>query len=305
VKLKVVFTVIFLVLLPVGFTACYREILSTQDEHLSAGVAPVPVLHIVYETDKCDKYPEHEPAKYKYGPYAYESYTPYIYEPCPYEYDPEYYTPEYYVYEEAVRRPMVALTFDDGPSQYTNYILDVLEAHGARATFCVLGNRVANWADTIRRMDYIGSEVIGHSWNHRNFTRLNEDEIKQQILGTSAAIEEVLGFPPPPIVRAPYGALNARARRVTRELGYSFLNWSLDTEDWRHRDAQHLYDFIMEHAIDGSIILMHDIRQPTADAMVYVIPGLIERGFQLVTATELIEYFEGELKPGVEYRGIR
>jgi len=295
VKRKVVFAIIFLVLLPAGLSACYREILSAQDEHLAAGMASVPVLHTDYETGE---YPEYEPNKYE--PYAYEPYIPYIYEPYPQEYEPEYYT-----YEEPVRRPMVALTFDDGPSKYTNYILDVLEAHGARATFCVLGSRVENWADVILRIDYLGSEVVGHSWNHRNFTRINEDEIKRQILETSAVIEEILGFPPPPIVRAPYGALNARARRVTRELGYSFLNWSLDTEDWRHRDAQHLYNFIMERAIDGSIILMHDIRQPTADAMEYVVPSLIERGFQLVTATELIEYFEGELKPGVEYRGIR
>ena len=294
------FAIIFLALLPVGFTACYREIINTPEEYLAAGMVLAPAIHIVYEVDD---YVAYEPTEYE--PYVCEPYIPYIYEQYTPEYEPENYKPECYVYETPVRRPMVALTFDDGPSKYTNYILDVLEAHGARATFCVLGNRVENWAETILRIDYLGSEVVGHSWNHRNFTSINEDEIKRQILETSAIIEEILGFPPPPIFRAPYGALNTRVRRVTRELGYSFLNWSLDTEDWRHRDAQHLYDFIMERAIDGSIILMHDIRQPTADAMVYVVPSLIERGFQLVTATELIEYFEGELKPGVEYRGIR
>ena len=298
--------IILLAFLPAGFTACYSEIAGLQS---NTDIAVTPALHIIYEAVEDEDFVEYEPAYEPYQPYEYKpyEYEPYEYEPYQYEpYIPEPKPePHIFQYDEPVRRPMIALTFDDGPSQYTEYILDVLQRHGARATFCVLGNRVENWADTIRRMDYLGSEVIGHSWNHRNFTNLREDEIKRQILDTSAIIEEILGFPPPPIFRAPYGALNSRVRRVARELGYSFLNWSLDTRDWHYRDAQHLYDFIMERAKDGSIILMHDIRRPTADAMIYVIPALIERGFQLVTATELIEYFEGGLEPGTEFRGIR
>jgi len=325
-KNRVFFAIMLLAFLPIGFTACYSEIAGTQqDEHL----AFAPMLHLVYDATGTvpndEYYDNYYDENYVENPFGTIEYVPNAYVPDEYEpeYKPSIYKLEYeqyikekefekelekeYKYEEyePVRRPMVALTFDDGPSQYTGYILDVLELHGARATFCVLGNRVEAWADTIRRMDYHGSEVVGHSWNHRNFTNLNEEEIKRQILDTSAIIEEILGFPPPPIFRAPYGALNSRVRRVARELEYSFLNWSLDTLDWRYRDAQHLYNFIMERAKDGSIILMHDIRQPTADAMAYVIPGLIERGFELVTATELINYFEGELEPGAEFRGIR
>lgn len=302
---KIFFAIILLAFLPVGFTACYSDIGAGQGSHIPVdmAVAQVPALHIVYDAGEYDADTEY--GHIEYEPSVYEpEYKPYIPDAVDEDEDKNEYYEEH---KEPVRRPMVALTFDDGPSKYTEYILDVLEQHGVRATFCVLGNRVENWADTIRRMDYLGSEVIGHSWNHTNLTlsRLSDEEIKRQILETSAIIEEILGFAPPPIFRAPYGALNPRVRRITRELGYSFLNWSLDTQDWRHRDAQHLYDFIMERAKDGSIILMHDIRQPTADAMVYVIPSLIERGFELVTATELIEYFEGELEPGTEYRGIR
>ena len=206
---------------------------------------------------------------------------------------------------EHIRRPMVALTFDDGPSEYTERILDALEAHNGRATFFVLGNRVERHADTIRRAALLDSQVLGHSWNHTNFARAQSDVVRSQILDTSEAIEYVLGHPTPPMFRAPYGALNTNVRRLSRELGYSIINWTLDTEDWRNRDADAIYQRIMDNVIDGTIVLMHDVYATTMDAAERAIASLIAQGFQLVTVSELIEYFEGELKPGVEYRGIR
>ena len=218
---------------------------------------------------------------------------------------PEECTCEYCDCEECIypppRLPMVALTFDDGPSQYTEYILDILKMYNARATFCVVGNRIEDWPNTIRRAVCLGNEVIGHSWDHTNFSRLNADQIASQILDTSAAIEAITGFPPPPIFRAPYGRLTSTVRSTSRELGYSILNWSIDPKDWRYRDPEHIYNFIMENVRDGSIVVLHDIRPYTSEAMTRVIPGLIENGFQLVTASELLEYFHGELEPGHEY----
>lgn len=206
---------------------------------------------------------------------------------------------------EQTRRPMVALTFDDGPSEYTERILDALEKHGGRATFFVLGNRVERHADTVRRAAGLESQVLGHSWNHTNFTRAHIDVVRSQILDTSEVIAYVLGSPTPPMFRAPYGALNSNVRRLSRELGYSIINWTLDTQDWRDRDADAIYGRIMDSVIDGTIVLMHDVYATTMEAAERAIASLTEQGFQLVTVSELIEYFEGEPKPGVEYRGIR
>ena len=292
------FLLIVLAFFLIAISACYAE--SKDAEYRLAAVEttfpivpiecsidePVEPIKLYIPTDayyECEEYEEYE--EYK-EPEKKEEYK----EECSYP---------------PPRRPMVALTFDDGPSIYTEYILDILEEHSARATFCVLGNRIENWADTIRRAHLLGNEVIGHSWNHVSFTRLDEYNIQRQIVDTSAAIEEVLGVPTTPMFRAPYGALNSTVRKVARELEYSILNWSLDTLDWRYRDPNHIYNFIMANAMEGSIILLHDIRRPTAEAMRYVIPGLIEQGFDLVTASELIIYFEDELKPGFEFRGIR
>jgi len=249
-----------------------------------------------YIDEYIDKYKEAPPSS---GYYNYNGY-----------YAPDYYASHYgyYVecpYYEATPRPMVALTFDDGPGPFTDYLLDILDEHGGRVTFCVLGNRVEPWSQTILRMIESGNEVLGHSWNHRHFGRLNEAAVIEQIFNTSAAIEAVTGFPPAPIFRAPYGFVNSMVRRVSREIGYSILNWSLDPEDWRYRDADIIYNFIMSRAIHGSIILLHDIHPTTVEAMERVIPGLQEAGFQLVTISELFEYLYGPLEPGREYRGIR
>ena len=206
---------------------------------------------------------------------------------------------------EPPRRPMVALTFDDGPTIYTEMILDMLEAVGGRATFCVLGNRVHNHANTIRRAVELGSEVVGHSWDHPNLTRLNANGVTNQITRTSEAIEEVLGFPPPPMFRAPFGLTNNRVLNVSRDLGYSILHWSVDPQDWYNRCPDWIYNNIMDRAIDGSIILLHDIHTSTMHAMERVIPRLIANGFQLVTASELIAYFYGDMEPGEIYQGLR
>ncbi|MCL2361381.1 MAG: polysaccharide deacetylase family protein [Defluviitaleaceae bacterium] len=206
---------------------------------------------------------------------------------------------------EPPRLPMIALTFDDGPSIYTGMILDILEAHGGNATFCVLGNRIHYHPGILRRAVEMGSEVIGHSWDHSNLTRLNANAITNQITRTSTAIEEATGQAPPPIFRAPYGLTNTRVVSTSRDLGYALLHWSVDPQDWYHRDADVIYNNIMSRAIDGSIVVAHDIRISTVEAMERVIPSLIEEGFQLVTASELIAYFYGELEPGDIYQGLR
>jgi len=170
----------------------------------------------------------------------------------------------------------------------------------------VLGYRVEEWSDTILRMVDSGNEVIGHSWNHRNFAHLNEDAIYWQITETTAALETVMGFAPPPLFRAPYGIINARVRDVARDLGYSMLNWTVDPKDWyRNSDANIIHEHIMDRVVDGAIILLHDVRLHTIEAMALTVPALIEMGFDIVPASEVLEFVYGELTPGWEFFGER
>jgi len=200
-------------------------------------------------------------------------------------------------------RPMVALTFDDGPSKHTARILDLLEKHGGRATFFVVGNLVEPRRDTIERAHELGFEILGHSWDHSDLTKLSADAIKKQLLSTADIIEDITGVRPHSF-RPPYGAVNDTVKKVSRDLGFGIINWSVDTLDWKHRNADYIYNVIMKDARDRTIILNHDLYVTTADAMERVIPELISRGYQLVTISELLYFSNMEIEPGkVIYRG--
>jgi len=207
---------------------------------------------------------------------------------------------------EPIRRPMVALTFDDGPSlANTGFILDVLADHDAKATFFVLGSRVEAGAELINRMFDEGHEVAGHSWGHPRLTGLGIAGITREITRTSDIIRDVSGNEPAVFFRAPYGAINNNVINVARDLGYALIRWSVDPKDWDVRCAEHVYNEVMRAVVDGSIILLHDIHVTTAMATARIVPRLIEMGFDLVTVSELLADVYGEIEPGVEYSGNR
>jgi len=197
-------------------------------------------------------------------------------------------------------RPMLALSFDDGPSAKTSLILDLLEQYGARATFFTIGNLVNSHGATVKRAVSIGCEVAGHSWDHKNLSKLSESEIKGQLLDTRSVIEENTGLALP-FFRPPYGAVSDTLRSVSRELGFALINWNVDPMDWDTRDADLIFNAIMHDARNGSLILSHDIYGATAEAMSRVIPALIAEGYQLVTVTELLNHKHGALEAGKVY----
>jgi len=192
---------------------------------------------------------------------------------------------------------MVALTFDDGPSVHTGRILDALERYNGRATFFVLGNRVNSYRDTVIRAANLGNEIANHSHTHARLTNLSDNLVMEEIQSASTAIAAITGVSPP-IYRPPFGATDERVVELSAELGYGIVKWTLDPLDWRDRDADTIYYRIMREVQDGSVIVLHDIHQTTAQAMEHVIPSLAARGFQLVTVSELMEYRYGGLDAG-------
>lgn len=198
-------------------------------------------------------------------------------------------------------KPMIALTFDDGPSSNTGHILDLLALYGGKATFFVVGNRVSSYADTARRTAEEGHEIGIHTWDHSNLTKLSTDQIKAEILDTQTAVQQYAGATCA-AVRPPGGAVNDTVKATAGELGFFLTNWSIDPEDWKTRDADSTYNVIMSQAADGAIVLCHDLYSSTAEAMDRVIPELIAQGYQLVTVSELLSYSEGGIVPGQLYR---
>jgi len=200
-------------------------------------------------------------------------------------------------------RPMIALTFDDGPSRYTLQILDVLVENNSSATFFAVGNRVNMYPQIVERIHNQGSEVAGHSWDHSRLTRLPQDEIRRQILQTHSAIEAITG-PMTKFFRAPFGSYNGTVTQVAEELGFSLIQWSVDPRDWETRNADAIFNAVYERVKDGDIVVLHDLLPTTANAMERLIPSLIARGFQLVTVSDLL-YFRGlEMMPGGVYYSV-
>jgi len=195
---------------------------------------------------------------------------------------------------------MIALTFDDGPSRYTTQVLDLLEQYNVRATFFTVGNLVNSRSAVVARAASLGCDVAGHSWDHKNLTKLTESEIRSQISDTSSTIQAITGQKLP-FYRPPYGSVNDSMRNVSRELGFALITWNVDPLDWETRDADLVYAAIMHDVRNGTIILSHDLYGSTADAMTRVIPALLAEGYQLVTVSELLYHKYGTLEAGRVY----
>ncbi len=196
-------------------------------------------------------------------------------------------------------KPMIALTFDDGPLKATtSKILDTLESVGGRATFFIIGNRVNAQKEMIIRGDSLGCEYGNHSWSHTDLSVLSEAEMLEQLKKTDDALYSVIGKKCA-LTRAPYAAISDA---MIKAADTPFIGWSVDTRDWETRNAASIKEKILGNVSDGDFIVMHDIYTATAAAMEEIIPQLAAQGFQLVTVSELMEARGIPLTPGKVYR---
>lgn len=180
----------------------------------------------------------------------------------------------------------VALTFDDGPDpKVTMQILETLEKYNAKATFFMLGSRVEFYPEIAKNVQAAGHELGNHSWTHPNLNKASVDKVKDEIHNTSAIIEEVTGQKAT-LFRPPYGAFNDT---VKAQSDLPIALWDVDTLDWKHKDPGHLLRSIKQTVKDGSIILMHDIHQSTADGLDAALAYLQNEGYTFVTMSELDE----------------
>jgi peptidoglycan/xylan/chitin deacetylase (PgdA/CDA1 family) len=198
-------------------------------------------------------------------------------------------------------KPMVALTFDDGPSIYTPEILKQLKKYNARATFFVVGERVNSYAKTIQQANKQGCEIGSHSYSHANLGTASAATINSQLNKTEKRIKKILGFYTP-IMRPPYGSISTTLRE---KVGKPMILWSIDTLDWKTRNTASTVKAVMSKAQDGDIVLMHDLYSATKDAALQIIPKLIKKGYQLVTVSEMATYKEYALKDGKAYTDMK
>ncbi len=188
--------------------------------------------------------------------------------------------------------PCVAVTYDDGPSYLTPTVLDAFAGKDhAAATFFVLGENIGGNEEILKRAADEGNEIANHSWNHPAFTSIEDGQIQTQVNDTSSVIEDITGQTVR-YMRPPYGDMNDRTRLAA---GMPAILWSVDTNDWQRPGIDSVVSQAVWDATPDGIVLMHDIHDDTVAAAAQVVDGLLERGFTLVTISQLF----GETVPPV------
>ena len=182
-------------------------------------------------------------------------------------------------------KPVVALTFDDGPSRYTEEILETLRRNEVCATFFVLGNKVEDYQEVLKKSVSYHNELGNHSYNHKWLSRLPINSLKEQIEKTQQVLQETLSYQPK-YLRPTYGSVNDRIRKNTE---LKIVLWTVDTKDWKITNVDRIIEKATTNIKDGDIILMHDIFERSSQALEEIIPILKEQGFQFVTISELEE----------------
>lgn len=204
----------------------------------------------------------------------------------------------------------IALTFDDGPtggsSGLTVKLLDALKEHNAHATFFMCGYRIKDFHTHMDRYLGEGHEVGNHTMNHPMKTLKGQSSsfVHEEVDSNTDLIESYVGQKPT-VMRPVGGAYDDNVKQCMKESGLPIINWSLDTLDWKNRDADIIYQKIVDNAQDGDIVLMHDLRQCTVDGVSRAMDTLADRGFAFVTVSELAAIKGVTLEPGEVYTDFR
>lgn len=193
--------------------------------------------------------------------------------------------------EEVVLVPngkYVALTFDDGPcSKVTPRILETLKEFDAKATFFMLGSQVDYYPALAKQVADNGHEIANHTQNHKDLTTLHPSAIRHEIATSRQKIYEATGQNPQ-LLRPPYGAYNESVLQVVGENQEPMILWSVDSLDWKSRNATAVNEKILNSIRPGSIVLMHDIHSSTADALPMLLSALEDEGYEFITVSQLL-----------------
>lgn len=196
----------------------------------------------------------------------------------------------------------VALTFDDGPSSFTEEIIDLLQKYDYNATFFVLGNKLnLNYKDILKKSIKNGNEIGVHGYSHRSFTKMRQATMEEEITKTKKYIKNLTGYEST-LVRPPYGNITKTIKNYN--LG-PYILWNNDTLDWKLRDANKISSRLINSIEDKSIILMHDTYLTTFKALEIILPYLKENNYVVTTVSKIYELNGITLENNKSYRYIK
>ena len=181
----------------------------------------------------------------------------------------------------------VALSFDDGPNPSTTpQLLNILKEKQVCATFFVLGENTSNCPEIVKQIKKEGHEIGSHTYDHQDLSQISIEEIQLEVLKTDEILEKIIGEKAT-FLRPPYGSITDLGVRL---INRPIIAWSVDSEDWKTRDAEQIFQKIKETVYNGSILLFHDIYPETVSIIPKIIDYLHEQGYQLTSVGALLNY---------------
>jgi peptidoglycan/xylan/chitin deacetylase (PgdA/CDA1 family) len=187
-------------------------------------------------------------------------------------------------------RKLIALTFDDGPSQYTQRYLDILAQYGVKATFFNLGQNADTYPDLEKACVAAGCQVASHTFDHKQLTTLSGDDVYSELTTAFTSIYNASGTSTT-MFRPPYGSFSADTWLLSRGCVSASFIWNIDSEDWRLPGTDKIVSNVVNNAYSGAIVLMHDgggNRDEDVAALPTIIQTLQGEGYTFVTLDELM-----------------
>ena len=187
------------------------------------------------------------------------------------------------------------MTFDDGPSESTPALLELLHRHNAKATFFVCGRNAERLPGVLRSIANAGHEIGNHTWSHPRLDFTSAATMRDELDRTQSLIGDITGTAPR-LFRAPYGVRWFGLGAVQKELGLTGVMWTAIGRDWK-LSAAAVTRRLMRAADDGAILCLHDGRvlaerpdiTPTLDAVTELLPLINRRNLSITSVSAILE----------------
>ncbi len=185
-----------------------------------------------------------------------------------------------------LNKKSIALTFDDGPSKYTEEIVNIFKKYNGRGTFFIVGNKINNYQDLLTKLINSGHEIGNHTETHSWLTGSN-NQINNEIVNCQNSIKESLNITPK-IFRPTYGSINDNIRTIAKNNNLEVLMWDVDSNDWKYTNPEVIANNVIKKVENLDIVLMHDLKESSKDAVDLILLNLSKKDYQFVTVSEIL-----------------
>ena len=192
------------------------------------------------------------------------------------------------VYSVETKEPNVSLTINCAwNADDIDKILETLEAQETKVTFFMVGDWIEKNEEAAKKIHEAGHELANHSYNHPHVNNLSYDKNVEQIKKCSELIQNITGKPST-LYRGPYGEYNDTVINAAKDTNHMTIQWSIDTLDYKALTGEQMWERIEPKLENGSIILMHNGTENTANSLEFIITNIKNKGYNIVPVSELI-----------------